>query len=158
MDMLHKPEGSEFIGKISFWYILVGSVTTVVLALVAPYIVKYMVDSKYYESWKLIGILGWSGIFYGFYLISELGIFKSKKTYLSVLTNSVGVVLNIILNYLLISWFGLIGAAYATVISLMTANITGMIISNRFLPVKWQWHYYIFFVGSSLLIVGYLGG
>ena len=158
MDMLHKPEGSEFIRKISFWYILVGSVTTVVLALVAPYIVKYMVDSKYYESWKLIGILGWSGIFYGFYLISELGIFKSKKTYLSVLTNSVGVVLNIILNYLLISWFGLIGAAYATVISLMTANITGMIISNRFLPVKWQWHYYIFFVGSSLLIVGYLGG
>ena len=158
MDMLHKPEGSEFIRKISFWYMLVGSVTTVVLALVAPYIVKYMVDSKYYESWKLIGILGWSGIFYGFYLISELGIFKSKKTYLSVLTNSVGVVLNIILNYLLISWFGLIGAAYATVISLMTANITGMIISNRFLPVKWQWHYYIFFVGSSLLIVGYLGG
>ena len=157
MDMLHKPQGSEFIRKISFWYILLGSVATVILALIAPYLVKYLVDEKYYESYKIIGVLGWSGVFYGFYLISELGIFKSKKTYYSILTNFIGAVLNMILNYFLIKLYGLIGAAYATIISLMVANIIGMNISNKFLYVKWQWIYYAIFIFLSLGIILYLG-
>ena len=157
MDMLHKPEGSAFIRKISFWYILLGSIASVVLAIIAPYLVKLLVDSKYYESYKLIGILGWSGIFYGFYLISELGIFKSKKTYLSIATNLIGALLNIILNYFLIQSFGLVGAAYATVVSLMVANIIGMNISNKFLYVKWQWFSYGLFIFTSLVVTVYLG-
>ncbi len=157
MDMMHKPKASEFIRKISFWYILLGSIGAVILALIAPYLAKYLVAEEYYESYKLIGILGWSGIFYGFYLISELGIFKSKKTYLSIITNFTGALLNMVLNYFLIKSFGLIGAAYATIISLMVANIIGMNISNRFLYVKWQWFSYAIFISISMVIIIYLG-
>ncbi len=157
MDIMHKPEASEFIRKISFWYILLGSIGAVILALIAPYLVKFLVTEEYHESYKLIGILGWSGIFYGFYLISELGIFKSKKTYLSIITNFTGALLNLLLNYFLIQIFGLIGAAYATIISLMMANIVGMNISNKFLHVKWQWFSYALFISTSLAIITYLG-
>jgi O-antigen/teichoic acid export membrane protein len=158
MDLLHKPQASEFIKKISFWYILLGSIASVFLAIIAPYLVKYLVDKEYYESYKIIGVLSWSGIFYGFYLISELGIFKSKKTYYSILTNFIGAILNTVLNYFLIKLYGLIGAAYATIVSLMIANIVGMNISNKFLYVKWQWGWYGIFILISLSVIIYLGG
>ena len=158
MDIIHKPEGGKFIRSISFWYILLGSIGSVVLAVIAPYLVMYLVDKEYYESYKLIGILGWSSILYGFYLISELGIFKSQKTYYSMLTNTTGAVSNVVLNYFLIKSYGLIGAAYATVISLIIANMMGMVISNKFLYVKWDWHIYLILIILSLLSITFIGG
>jgi O-antigen/teichoic acid export membrane protein len=156
MDILHKPEGSRFIRDIARWYILLGSIGAVTLALIAPYLVRIMVDEQYFESWRIVGILGWSGIFYGFYLISELGIFKSKKTYYSFYINLFGALINIGLNYFLILKLGMIGAAYATVVALMISNILAMKVSNRFFPVKWQWSLYGLTIGVSMITIFYL--
>lgn len=152
-DMIHKPEGNEFIRRISLWYIVAGSSGAVFLTLISPHLVKLLTTEEYYESYKLVGVLSWGGILYGFYLISELGVFKSTKTYLSVFTNSIGALLNIILTYFLISWIGVIGAAYATVFSMIVANLISMKISNKYLLVKWNWGWLGLCTLASLTII-----
>ena len=157
MDMIQKADGAEFVRQISLIYIALGCLGAVVMALIAPYLVSFLADEVYYESYKLVGILSLSGVLYGFYLIGSLGIFKSKKTYWSVYTNSAAALLNIILNYFLIKRFGMLGAAYATVISMFFANIMGMFISNRYLPIRWNWLAMGSCLFLALVVVLYLG-
>ena len=158
MDMIHKPEGVMFFRRISLLYIIAAAVGAVVLTLIAPLLIRILADEEYQESYRLVGLLGWAAALYGFYMLSDLGILKSKKTYLSVCTNFTGAILNIILNYFLIQHYGMLGAAYATVISLMVTNVLNMYISQRLMPLKWDWLVYGVVVGGSLCTVIYIGG
>ena len=148
MDMLHKEEGKVFFRNVSLWYIIGGTIGAIILTIISPYLVDYLTTESYKDSWKLVGILCWGSVFYGFYLLSGLGIFHSKKTYLTIYIYGSGAILNLILNYFFIPTLGLLGAALATILSLLFANIVGMIVSNRFYRIDWQWGY----MGISIVI------
>lgn len=148
MDMLHKEDGANFFKVVSLWYIVLGTLGAMILTVISPYLVEYLTTDEYKESWKIIGILCWGSIFYGFYLLSGLGIFHSKNTHLTIYVYGSGALLNILLNYVLVPILGLFGAALGTIISLLFANIISMIISNRFYKVDWHW----FYMGLSITI------
>ncbi|MFY9100647.1 flippase [Aliarcobacter cryaerophilus] len=148
MDMLHKEDGAKFFRVVSLWYIVFTTIGAIIITIISPYLVEYLTTETYKESWKIVGILCWGSIFYGFYLLSGLGIFYSKKTHLTIYVYGSGAVLNIVLNYILIPIFGLLGAALGTVISLLFANIISMIVSNKFYKIDWHW----FYMGISILI------
>lgn len=158
MDMLHKPEGIAFFRRISLLYVSAASLGVIFLALLAPLLVKILAGDEYQESYRLVGVLGWGAALYGFYMLSDLGIFKSKKTYLSVCTNFSGATLNIVLNFVFIQHYGMIGAAYATVISLLVTNVLNMYLSQKLISMKWDWLLYAAAFGVSFFIVIYLGG
>jgi O-antigen/teichoic acid export membrane protein len=153
MDMLHKEEGPQFFKTISLWYVGIGSLSAIVLTIISPYLVSFIADDRYYESWKIVGVLCWGSLFYGFYLISLMGIFKSKKTYLNIYIHGGGAVLNIILNFVLIPVMGIIGAAISTSISVMVNNVVGMIISNKYYKIDWNWGYYVVIISVSWVII-----
>jgi len=139
MDMLNKEDGPDFFKRVALVYVGLGSLAAVTLTLSAPYIIRYFADERYFESWRMVGILCWGSIFYGFYLISMLGVFKVKKTYLNIYIHGSGAAINLILNYYLVPIYGIVGAAAATSISILVANIVGMIISNRHYRIDWNW-------------------
>ncbi len=158
MDMLHKEDGAKFFRVVSLWYIVLGTLGAMILTVISPYLVEYLTTEQYKESWKIIGILCWGSIFYGFYLLSGLGIFYSKKTYFAIYVYGSGAVLNIVLNYFLVPILGLFGAALGTIVSLLFANIISMIISNRFYKVDWHWFYMgLSIVIGMIFILNYIG-
>jgi len=158
MDMLHKEEGTVFFKNIALWYIIGGTIGAIILTVISPYLVEYLTTKEYISSWKIVGILCWGSVFYGFYLLSGLGIFHSKKTYLTIYVYGSGAILNIVLNYFLIPILGLFGAAFATIISLLFANIISMVISNRFYKVDWYWFYMgLSIVIGMIFILNYIG-
>jgi O-antigen/teichoic acid export membrane protein len=158
MDMLHKKEGPEFFRIVSLWYIVAGTIGAIILTIISPYLVDYLTTDAYKESWKIVGILCWGSVFYGFYLLSGLGMFYSKKTHLTIYTYGGGAILNILLNYILIPILGLFGAAFATILSLLLANIVGMVISSRYYKIDWHWLYMSISVISGMaFILFYIG-
>jgi len=158
MDMLHKEDGANFFRIVSLWYIVLGTLGAMILTVISPYLVEYLTTDEYKESWKIIGILCWGSIFYGFYLLSGLGIFHSKKTHLTIYVYGSGAFLNIVLNYILVPILGIFGAALGTIVSLLFANIIGMIISNRFYKVDWHWFYMgLSITAGMLFILNYIG-
>ncbi len=154
MDMLHKEDGPVFFRNVSLWYVLFGSFGMFTLTILSPFLVTFFTSESYHESWKLVGVLGWASVFYGFYLLSGLGMFYSKKTYLTLYVYGSGAVLNIVLNILLIPVLGLMGAAYGTVLSMLFSNVVGMIVSNNYYKIEWHWMYMALsiFVASGLSI------
>lgn len=153
MDMLHKEGGQHFFKVVSLWYVGLGSIAAIALTLISPYLVEFLVDKRYFESWKIIGVLCWGSIFYGFYLLSLIGVFKVKKTYLNIYIHGSGAIVNIVLNYFLIPFYGILGAAIATSVSILVANIAGMIISNWYYKIEWQWLWYLLFISSSWIFI-----
>lgn len=158
MDMLHKEEGKHFFKIVSMWYVGLGSLGAVFLTSISPYLVKFLVGEQYFDSWKIVGVLCWGSIAYGFYLLSLIGVFKSKKTYLNIYIHGAGAIVNIVLNYILIPFYGMLGAAIATSVSILISNIVGMLVSNRYYKVEWHWLCYMFFISSSwFYIFWYIG-
>jgi O-antigen/teichoic acid export membrane protein len=103
--------------------VLVGYLFAIFISIFSPNIIILLFGYEYVSSTAALAILSWGGIFiglsrnYGIWLINEN--YTKKNVY----RTSLGALVNIILNYLLIPKFNINGAAYSTLFSLFFANI-----------------------------------
>ena len=109
--------------------IKIAVVVSILYTLFAGHFVPFLFGLAYTESSTVLLIYVWSIVFvflsngsWGYYLNENLEKFSSIRLI-------VGAVINIILNIYFIKWYGLIGAAYATLISY---SISGYLINALF--------------------------
>jgi len=92
------------------------------ITFLSGYIVNFIYGPQYNQAANVLTVHIWAGVFmfigfvYGNYLITE------NKTKIALSRNIVGAFSNVILNIFLIPKYGIIGAAYATIISVILAN------------------------------------
>ena len=148
LDVIHRPEGKTFIKRVSLYYLFASTLIAVTITLLSPYIVQILAPEDFSESWKIVGYLCWVPLFFGFYLISGIGIFEVKN---SLFPDNfwTGALINLILNYVLIPEYGLQGAAIASSVSALCANMLSMWLSNWYYRIEWDWLKYL-----SILLPG----
>lgn len=86
-------------------------------------VIKLLYGQAYLDSAEILIVHIWTGVFVTLGLSSGSWIMAEKKAKLNLYRNLAGVAANIILNLLLIPTHGAIGAAYATLISIITAYL-----------------------------------
>jgi O-antigen/teichoic acid export membrane protein len=97
----------------------------------------YFVDSEYsgafvYIIWIISGY-----VFNGMYLMVTGFLFYSKKTgYLSIITLSTSI-LNIPLCYILLNYYGTLGAAFSMAIVYLISFVLTWVLSNKVYPMPW---------------------
>lgn len=77
-----------------------------------------------------------------------------KKTIYTTIISSMGIGLNIALNYLLITKFSIIGASYATLISYIFITIIGFTVLARRNLFYFNWHFVLLAVLFSSIMLG----
>jgi O-antigen/teichoic acid export membrane protein len=95
------------------------------------------IDESYHSGLLVSRILAIGFLFQGFYFMFTNYIFYSKKTkYLSFITlfSSIIVVLS---NFYFINLIGVLGAAYALVISYMALCLLTAYFANKLVPMPW---------------------
>jgi len=109
---------------------------TLSVALLAPF-VFYLFKPEYqggisYVFWVALGysFYGWYSLRMGIILYFKRNIYLS---YIAILK----IILNLCLNYFLIKYYGVIGAAYATAISFFIEFILAHIVCERIYPLPW---------------------
>jgi O-antigen/teichoic acid export membrane protein len=103
----------------------------------APLVFNYLIKSNYSEG---LAVVKWIVLAYIF-----LGLYRIQSNYLTFLNKNnilgrlavVNIVVNVILNFTLISYFGYIGAAYATMLTFLLFAVVLCIICNRHYPLPW---------------------
>jgi O-antigen/teichoic acid export membrane protein len=123
--------------KITYAY--VGVILGIVGAfhLITPFIVGTFVDDKFSGAIQFVPWVALGFAANGMYKMFVGYLFYLKETsYIAGLT-VVTAVVNIVLNYLLISSVGAIGAAYATCISFLLQALLAWGISSRLYPMPW---------------------
>lgn len=96
-------------------FILVAFVNLVLIAF-APEAVAIFAPTEYYEAVYLIPPIAMSVFFMFSYTFFAAFEFYYQKTKSIAMATSVGAILNIILNYIFINWFGYYAAAYTTLV------------------------------------------
>ncbi len=144
----NQKQAKEMLFKYNNSYIVVVLFITFFIVLFSKEAIQLLLNSKYYESYKIVPIISFA------YLISQtsalfnLMIYQNKKVMPLTIIGFIGAAINILLNFLLVPPFGAYGAGYATVISFAIIFILSWRYAKKcyFIPFNWK-------LLSSLLLI-----
>ena len=111
-------------------------------------------NPDYWPAYKVVPILVFSYVFFGMRIIASLGLYLTKNTKYVAYTTIVVAILNILLNIVLIPKYGMMAAAYTTLIAFIVLYILSDRISARFYKIPFE-NLKLFFVivlGTGLYI------
>jgi len=127
--------------RICYIFIAIMSGALILLTLLTPLLFRLFIDSRYAAATQYVFWVGLGYFFWGFYIIFSGYIFYLKKTRILGYVAILNVVLNCLLNYFFIVWFGAIGAAYATCVSFFVVAVVIGFIVNRLYPMPWMYFF-----------------
>ena len=136
MDSMHSNDGPETFRTISRIYMGLASSLAIMLALISPWLIKWITGPEFHQAWSIMAILVWQPIFYGFFLIASAGIWKLEKTYLNFYIMIFAAIIAVLLNWLIVPQWGNLGAASSTVLTYFIWISTSLIVSERLWSIK----------------------
>jgi O-antigen/teichoic acid export membrane protein len=119
--------------------VLAASWLALALGLGAPWIVRLLTTSAFYDGARVVAPLAFSGVAFGAYAVVLISIGRARRTRSNWLITGAAALLNLVLNLLLIPPYGMIGAAVSTV-SAYALMFLGMAWkAQRVFRVPYQW-------------------
>ena len=103
------------------------------MAILSPEIMHVMVDARFQPGQAVIPIVAAAYVFYGIGYYVQLGMFLTGNTKLIGGVSAAAAVLNLALNYILVLHFGMLGAAWATLLSFAAIAAGNYFYSQRVL-------------------------
>jgi len=124
--------------QITYIYIAFLVVTTLLIYLCIPLIYKYFINESYVDGasliiWVLLGFL-----FNGIYKMLVNFLFYDKRTKLVAVLSIGSAILNIALNYFLIKFNGITGAAQATMLTFLFFMLVILYITLKSYKMPWN--------------------
>lgn len=139
MDSMTKDDGPETFRMIARLYMGVGTALILILTFMSPWLIKWLTGPEFHQGWPTVGVLAWQSLFYGFFLIASVGIWKTEKTYLNLYLMGGAATLGLFLNWLLVPEWSAMGAAVATALTYFVWLIASMIVSERLWYLGFPW-------------------
>lgn len=119
-----------------FW--LVEVFCALGIALLIKDVLRIMSPPEYLGAYKVVPLILLSYVLQGGYFCIQIGILLQKKTKYIALITAICAVSNLILNYLLIPKFGMMGAAWATLATFAIMFTLNYFISNGIYYVRYE--------------------
>lgn len=137
--------------KVVFNYYLFTVLTILVgLSLFGREILLLLTTKTFSQGFVVVPLLVLAAILASIGQYFTYGIQIAKKSHYTLFLNCVALAINVALNYFLIPWLGIIGAALATVLSFVFLTVVGMRLSQKLYHVPYKW---LNIVAAGLLAV-----
>lgn len=108
------------------------------LGFIAPWFIKFYVDKAFWQASDFVVWVGIGYAFNGMYKMVSTYYFYLEKTGILALFTFGAAIVNLVLNYFLITIFGAVGAAQATAISFLCHFLAVWIYLNQIYPLPWK--------------------
>jgi O-antigen/teichoic acid export membrane protein len=150
-----QKDAKDAYAKMSTYYTAIIVLVGLALTVLSKELVVLLSTPNYYKAAKIIPVAVLGYIFHSFYKVNSRILHYVKKTTFIGYSTVSAAILNIILNFILIRHFGMMGAAWATLISFIflfciTFNYSRIFYSVRFEKIR---IFKIFIIG---LVIYYL--
>jgi len=120
------------------WFSIVSLFTAYGLSIVGVILLDFFFPISYHSSAPVIPVIALSTVFNGVFVVLSVGTSLKRKTWLSTVSIASSALLNTALNFVLIPYFGAMGAALATLIAYMALALISHIINQRIYPVPFE--------------------
>jgi O-antigen/teichoic acid export membrane protein len=135
---IRKPGARETLGCVVTYVATVFVALGLVLAVLSREIVRVMTAPAYHVAAPVVPVVALAYVLHGAFLLTSIGIAIEKKARYYPLITFVSAGTNIAFNFLLIPRLGMMGAAWATVVSYAVMAGLGFVISRRLYPVPFE--------------------
>ena len=132
-----KPKTKEKLRDFFYLFFSVISALLIFLTLFSKEILILMTEKSYHSAFPVIPILTAAILFNGMYIFA-VGVSIAKKTKVFIYVGVFSLISNIVLNYLFIPSFGIIGAAIATCITAIFSFIIYMFFSQKDYKIEYS--------------------
>ena len=139
-----EADAKAMFSRVLTYFALASAIVVMVLSLFIEDLVKvqlfgrYIIHPNYWGGLVIVPVILLAHVFSGVYIIFTPGIYIEKKTYHLLYIVGIGAVLNIVSNYLLIPVLGMMGAAYATLLSYLSMAVALYVVVQRFYHVDYE--------------------
>jgi len=130
------------------WLTGIGAVS-LVGSLWSKEILVILTPENFHKSAQIVPVILFSYFIYGIYFFAVAPVFYYRKTGILPFTTGSAALMNIVLNLIFIPYFGISGAAYATLISFLYMAIVVYLVGKRLFDPKFE----IFKIVSLVSIV-----
>ena len=154
MYVFYKEENRNelYNSAFSVFFFILSAVFLFITAYIEE-ILWLMTTEKYYEAAYYVPIIGGAYLINGVSQIFSSALYAEKKTKSIAMINMVVALINIFLNIVLISRYGVLGASLATLISYALVMIMTLSRSNKLTKIRWDIRRYMKLVVITVLVV-----
>lgn len=118
-------------------------------------LIEILFPSRFHAAAVYIPILLTAYLFRGLYGFAADALLFMKKTYLIPVISLTAGGLNVVGNLVLLPYFGIMAAAWTTLLSLLSSFVLAVLLSRRVYPIRFDWYrlflIFIAMVGTLLL-------
>jgi len=98
----------------------------------------FALNPTYWDAYKVVPIIILSYVFFGMRWVASLGMFLTRNTKQVAISTTLASLLNIGLNFWLIPIFGMMAAAYSTLISFILLHFITNYFSNKYYKIQFE--------------------
>ncbi|MCF6218075.1 MAG: oligosaccharide flippase family protein [Gammaproteobacteria bacterium] len=117
-------------------------------------VLQLMTTPQYYAAAVVVPFIAFAYVMSGLARVMATPLYAEKKTGAIGYIHSSAAVVCLILNYILIQQYGIVGAAVATLLSFSYVLIVTFVVSQRFSTVRWEWRGMVKLIVVAVLVIG----
>jgi len=134
-----QPNAKHQFARILTYYLLAYGFLAMVLSLLAKELLMIMTTPKFYPAATVVPLIALSYVFSGVRHMTNTGLAILNKNYYVPPIIVGSALLNLALNYLLIPHYGMIGAAWATILSYLAIVIIQTLVNLHFYYIRYEY-------------------
>ena len=148
-------EGRKSIGQYLTPFLYSSISIGILISLFSEEIITILTPKSYHGAIEIVIILS---MLYGTYFFGKQPqLIYAKKTYITSMLTLVSIGLNILINIPFIHWWGVIGAAWGTLLAGIISGTISFIVSQHYYKIKWEYGkiiaIFLIFFGSALTMI-----
>jgi len=139
-----EPNAKEMFSKVLTYFTLVGSIILVLLSLFISDLARIqiagfsLIGSQYWAGLHIVPLILLAYLINGMHTIFAAGIYIEDKSIYVPLITGTGAVVNVALNFLLIPYLNITGAALAAAASYLVIGLGYYFVAQKFYQVKYE--------------------
>lgn len=153
-QIVHKENASRLYSRIFTYYVAVLLFVALSVAVLSREMVAVMANPAFFDAYMVIPIVALAIVFFCADNVTRIGILiKEKTAYLPAINFAIAAI-NVLFNFLLIPRYGMMGAAFSTLISFVFLPLGSFLVSQRMYPIRYESVRLIKAVSMALMLYG----
>lgn len=134
-----EKDARQVYSRVFTYFLLVALFAALALAILSREVLAIMATPDFFAAYRVIPLIALAYVVYGCFDMLAIGIGLMAKTRYTAAIVAAAAVLNLGLNYVLVPHYGMMGSAWATLVSYVALTTVGFLVSRRFYAVKYEW-------------------
>lgn len=143
----------QFVPRFFVYYLLFFFILAAAISIFGQEILRIFATPRFYDASNVIAPLAIAMVFSSANQVTPIGLMIARKTKYFAFYTFLAAMLNIILNFVLIPKYGMVGAAWATAFSYLFLTIAYYLASERYIHLEIDWQKIFKLVLLSLAVI-----